>query len=442
MLVPDFQQVTFQLQRIRTLRQLICKNESQSVVKMDGGGTVTLQVSNIPPYLREEEFSRFCMSWEGCTGSRLQQTATGLKGVVDFSSTAAAQQACNLYNGWQGWGPRGLSLEILSSNNPQTTPQPTLQPTAGMSGVDATKDAGMGGYQGMMMGGNAQMGVQQAAGLQAQPQVQQQQLAGQQRPMQQQAMLPQQQQGTVMGGGMQTALPYQQNSGLGATPMGNGQNVTGMLGGAAVPAAANSLNVQQLLQQAQTPQQQPQQMFPNTVQPQYAQNNMQSMNQQQLLLAMQNAGGMGAPTPMTGVGVNPMTQHNPMINTPQNQPMTGQMQLPRDAADTLFCEGLPNDTTEREVSHVFRPFDGFKEVRLIQRENKQSEEGKVTLGFFEFKTPACANAALNVIQGYQFDLKNPNFKLKLSFAKYSTKRGQGGSSGGRGGGGKRKHRDD
>eukprot|EP01024_Parvocaulis_polyphysoides_P037193 TRINITY_DN33099_c0_g1_i2.p3 TRINITY_DN33099_c0_g1~~TRINITY_DN33099_c0_g1_i2.p3 ORF type:complete len:249 (+),score=40.21 TRINITY_DN33099_c0_g1_i2:525-1271(+) len=210
----------------------------------------------------------------------------------------------------------------------------------------------------------------------------------------------------------------------------NGQVLSGIMGG--VPAAANTLNVQQILQQAQNPQQQ-QMMLPNTVQPQgYVQSNMQNMTQQQqLLLAMQNAGGQ---TPMTGVGVTPMgapTPHPMISNTPQSSMTPQQMQmLPKDAADTLFCEGLPNDATEREVSHIFRPFEGFKEVRLIQRENKQQEDGKVTLGFFEFKNAACANAALNVIQGYLFDQKDPNYKLKLSFAKYSTKRKSGGSGGG------------
>ena len=34
------------------------------------------------------------------------------------------------------------------------------------------------------------------------------------------------------------------------------------------------------------------------------------------------------------------------------------MQLPLDASSTLYVEGLPPDATEREVSHIFRRFEG------------------------------------------------------------------------------------
>ncbi|KAH0748149.1 hypothetical protein KY290_027381 [Solanum tuberosum] len=39
--------------------------------------------------------------------------------------------------------------------------------------------------------------------------------------------------------------------------------------------------------------------------------------------------------------------------------------LPPDASSTLFVEGLPADCTRKEVSHIFRPFGGYKEVRLV-----------------------------------------------------------------------------
>ena len=31
-------------------------------------------------------------------------------------------------------------------------------------------------------------------------------------------------------------------------------------------------------------------------------------------------------------------------------------------------EGIPADATEREVAHIFRPYTGFKSVRLIPRD--------------------------------------------------------------------------
>ncbi|XP_031263256.1 RNA-binding protein 2-like [Pistacia vera] len=45
--------------------------------------------------------------------------------------------------------------------------------------------------------------------------------------------------------------------------------------------------------------------------------------------------------------------------------------LPPDVSNTLYVEGLPPDTTRREVAHIFRPFVGYKEVRLVSKESKQ-----------------------------------------------------------------------
>ena len=70
--------------------------------------------------------------------------------------------------------------------------------------------------------------------------------------------------------------------------------------------------------------------------------------------------------------------------------------LPPDASNTLFVEGLPADCTRREVSRIllansvlyaimfqvcatpslpfadiFRPFVGFEEVRLVNKESRQ-----------------------------------------------------------------------
>ncbi|PKU72614.1 hypothetical protein MA16_Dca010184 [Dendrobium catenatum] len=44
--------------------------------------------------------------------------------------------------------------------------------------------------------------------------------------------------------------------------------------------------------------------------------------------------------------------------------------LPHDASNTLFVEGLPRDATEREIAHIFRPFRGYKEVRVVKKEPK------------------------------------------------------------------------
>ncbi|KAK9292481.1 hypothetical protein L1049_020454 [Liquidambar formosana] len=44
-----------------------------------------------------------------------------------------------------------------------------------------------------------------------------------------------------------------------------------------------------------------------------------------------------------------------------------EISLPPDASSTLFVEGLPANCTRREVSHIFRPFVGYKEVRLVSK---------------------------------------------------------------------------
>eukprot|EP01025_Chloroclados_australasicus_P044913 TRINITY_DN48942_c0_g1_i4.p1 TRINITY_DN48942_c0_g1~~TRINITY_DN48942_c0_g1_i4.p1 ORF type:complete len:218 (-),score=24.30 TRINITY_DN48942_c0_g1_i4:2-655(-) len=172
------------------------------------------------------------MQLEGCTGSRLQQTTAGLKGMVDFSSTAAAQQAFNLYNGWQGWGPRGLSMEFLPSSTATPQPQQTSQQPQSVHSTgmvaDVNKDIGMGqgNFQQVMdqsktfNGGQmTQMGGQQAAPMQNQLQGQ-----PQQRPMQTPQQIMPQQQGGMLGG-MQGGLPQLQQgqgmqSSLGAGMMG------------------------------------------------------------------------------------------------------------------------------------------------------------------------------------------------------------------------------
>jgi len=58
--------------------------------------------------------------------------------------------------------------------------------------------------------------------------------------------------------------------------------------------------------------------------------------------------------------------------------------IPKNATNTVYVEGIPIDATEREVSHMFRPFLGFKTVRLIPREKRPGE--KVVLCFADFET--------------------------------------------------------
>ena len=57
--------------------------------------------------------------------------------------------------------------------------------------------------------------------------------------------------------------------------------------------------------------------------------------------------------------------------------------IPKNATNTVYVQGIPTDASEREVAHIFRPFVGFKTVRLIPREKRHGE--KVILCFADFE---------------------------------------------------------
>nr|GLL39570.1 RNA-binding protein 2-like [Ipomoea trifida] len=105
--------------------------------------------------------------------------------------------------------------------------------------------------------------------------------------------------------------------------------------------------------------------------------------------------------------------------------------LPPDASSTLYVEGLPPDSTKREVAHIFRPFVGYKEVRLVRKESKHRGGDPLVLCFVDFVDAACAATALSALQGYKMDEHDPDSPyLRLQFSKYPGARS--GGSGNRG----------
>eukprot|EP00250_Pteridium_aquilinum_P000586 c10679_g1_i1 orf=694-1500(-) len=99
--------------------------------------------------------------------------------------------------------------------------------------------------------------------------------------------------------------------------------------------------------------------------------------------------------------------------------------LPHDASPTLFVEGLPSDCSRREAAHVFRPFYGFKEVRLVRKEGKRSGSDLV-LCFVDFTDAQHAANAREALQGYKFDEMNRESEsLRLQFARSPGPRGGG-----------------
>jgi len=103
--------------------------------------------------------------------------------------------------------------------------------------------------------------------------------------------------------------------------------------------------------------------------------------------------------------------------------------LPPDASNTLFVEGLPADCTRREAAHIFRPFIGFKEVRLVQKEPRRPGGDPLVLCFVDFTDARCAATALEALQGYKFDeTDRESTGLRLQFARFPGPRGPSGSA--------------
>ncbi|PRQ60494.1 putative nucleotide-binding alpha-beta plait domain-containing protein [Rosa chinensis] len=104
--------------------------------------------------------------------------------------------------------------------------------------------------------------------------------------------------------------------------------------------------------------------------------------------------------------------------------------LPPGATSTLFVEGLPANCTRREVAHIFRPFVGYKEVRLVSKESRHPGGEPLVLCFVDFMSPAHAATAMDALQGYTFDEHDrDSVNLRLQFARYPGARSGGGHRG-------------
>lgn len=83
----------------------------------------------------------------------------------------------------------------------------------------------------------------------------------------------------------------------------------------------------------------------------------------------------------------------------------------RNATNIVYVEGLPLNATEREVAHIFRPFPGYRSVRLINRD-KNGE--KTVICFVDFEDVIQSTICINTLQGYRFD-KNDLLGLHFSY---------------------------
>jgi hypothetical protein len=75
---------------------------------------------------------------------------------------------------------------------------------------------------------------------------------------------------------------------------------------------------------------------------------------------------------------------------------------------SLFVTGVPPGVTERELAHIFRPFRGFRDVRILLV-NKNSAgaslHGRFHNVFVDFDRSQDAAVAMRTLQGYVFDLR-------------------------------------
>ncbi|EXC19914.1 RNA-binding protein with multiple splicing [Morus notabilis] len=101
--------------------------------------------------------------------------------------------------------------------------------------------------------------------------------------------------------------------------------------------------------------------------------------------------------------------------------------LPPDASSTLYVEGLPPDCSRREVAHIFRPFVGYKEARLVSKESRHRGGDPIILCFVDFANPACAATAMNALQGYRVDEHiSESSYLRLQFSRFPGPRSNAG----------------
>ncbi|WMV34048.1 hypothetical protein MTR67_027433 [Solanum verrucosum] len=89
--------------------------------------------------------------------------------------------------------------------------------------------------------------------------------------------------------------------------------------------------------------------------------------------------------------------------------------LPPNASSTLYVEVFPFTSV---FADIFRHFGGYKEVRLVPKPSIHAGANTLILCFVDFVSPLHAAAAMDTLQGYQFDLDEyDSGNLMLEFAR-------------------------
>ncbi|KAG2319608.1 hypothetical protein Bca52824_012821 [Brassica carinata] len=122
------------------------------------------------------------------------------------------------------------------------------------------------------------------------------------------------------------------------------------------------------------------------------------------------------------IGPNGIGQPDLVVGGPSRE----LLRLSPDASNSLFVEGLPSDCSMREVAHIFRPFSGYKEVRLVKQVRfffffffyMHRNGDPIALCFVDFENSACAATARNALQGYRMDEEEPDSEiLRIQFSR-------------------------
>ncbi|KAI4387953.1 hypothetical protein MLD38_000335 [Melastoma candidum] len=87
--------------------------------------------------------------------------------------------------------------------------------------------------------------------------------------------------------------------------------------------------------------------------------------------------------------------------TPTLRPGHQPAPLPSGATSTLYVEGLPANSTRREVAHIFCSFMGYKDAQPVTKESKDRGGDPVILCFVDFADPACSATAMRALRGYK-----------------------------------------
>jgi hypothetical protein len=70
----------------------------------------------------------------------------------------------------------------------------------------------------------------------------------------------------------------------------------------------------------------------------------------------------------------------------------------REATSNIYVEGLPQDATDREVAHIFRPYPGYKSVKTEARYVQEGTSHRVTICIAHFENASQAMVVVNTLQ--------------------------------------------